>query len=947
MLTATQAKSIEGTSRYFDTVLTQGDYYTGTEINGTWNGKGAEILGLGQGSKVTKEQFKALLAGKHPITGKQLAQRLRKDRRPGFDLTWSIPKSASLAWAINGDEEILSALREAVHETMTKDVEPLLCRRVRDGKNVATQRRVKTGNLVYADFLHRTSRPVDGEADPHLHIHAFVMNQTTHEKKHYAAEPEEIFRERASLQAKFEARLARRLKALGYNIEKVAFAQSGRMKQGWEIKGIERTTIEKFSRRTAQVEAEAQAKGITDAEAKAKLGSKTREKKDQGASVEQLRRQWQSRLTAEERKAFANLRSKPMEEGVDEAALVEESVRFAVDHHLYRQSTAEKHMIVGKALEHGLTITPEQVEQALQGSDVIHRSQDVRGAERNYITTREVLEAEERMIAFARDGRGTRMTIARGEHQFARDWLNQQQKDAVLHVLNSRDTVAAVTGAAGTGKTSLTQEAAESIEANGKKLFMFAPSTGAREVLEHKGFVNAQTVEHLLRNKKLHAELKDSVIWCDEAGLLDVRSMNGIFAIAKAQNARVVLSGDSRQHSSPRRGEAMRLLEKEAGLNVARVEQVQRQKGEYRRAVELISLGHEVIDAKTGLTGMVAGFDLLDRAGKIKEISGEERHAVLADSYLKAAVGKRSTLVVAPTHAEGQAVTAHIRDALRKAGAIGTDAREIMQLRSLNLSEAQKREKATYDQRDLIVQFHQNVKGGFKRGERYRVATDQNGAKELVPLAGGSAKPIPLEAADRFEIYREGTVGFAVGDKVRFSLGGQATDGKRKISNGRIDEVKGFDGDGNLVLKSGMTVSRHYGHLDLGYVITSHASQGKDCDLAMAAIGSQSLPAVNAKQFYVTVSRGRLDSAIYVDDKRAVRRAIQNAGEQLSATELVQEPGARARNVAVDQTRSHRAFLGRVRAWWQRHIPRKQVSLDRPRQASLGLSSGPEFSPGF
>ena len=121
--------------------------------------------------------------------------------------------------------------------------------------------------------------------------------------------------------------------------------------------------------------------------------------------------------------------------------------------------------------------------------------------------------------------------------------------------------------------------------------------------MQEKVFETAQTVEHLLRNEKLHPELKGQVLWVDEAGLLDVRSMNGIFEIAKAQNCRIVLSGDTRQHSSPRRGEAMRLLESEAGLSGARVQEVQRQQGRYKRAVELISLGNEVVDERTGLTG--------------------------------------------------------------------------------------------------------------------------------------------------------------------------------------------------------------------------------------------------------------------------------------------------------------------------------------------------------
>lgn len=134
-----------------------------------------------------------------------------------------------------------------------------------------------------------------------------------------------------------------------------------------------------------------------------------------------------------------------------------------------------------------------------------------------------------------------------------------------------------------------------------------------------------------MRNTKAQAEIRDQVIWIDEAGLLDVRSMLGVFDIAKEQNARVVLSGDTRQHSSPGRGEAMRLLEKESGINIARVEAIQRQEGEYRDAVAMFSRGHEVIDERSGKTALVEGFDMLDAMGKIKELPHEDRHAVLAE----------------------------------------------------------------------------------------------------------------------------------------------------------------------------------------------------------------------------------------------------------------------------------------------------------------------------
>lgn len=957
MLIATQGKNALATRQYFETVLSRGDYYLGQEVPGHWHGLGAEVLGLGIGSQVTREQFAALLAGRHPITGAALAQRMRKDRRPGVDLTFSVPKSVSLAWAINADERIVELLREAVRETMSNDVEPLMMRRVRQGDKAFTKERSQTGQLVYADFLHKTSRPVEGKADPHLHIHAFVINWTQQNGIHYAGEFEEIIRQRPSLQAKFESRLARKLQTeLGYGVEKVEYQQSGRTKSGWEIRGIERSTIEKFSRRTEQVESHAREQGITDAAEKSRLGKKTREKKDKGTSISELRQEWQSRLTEQERKTFPNLGKFSSQEGRTEDERAIAALKFALDHHLFRQSTVERHQVVGTALEQAVTLSPELIEKTLDQLPIIRRQREIEGAKREFVTTREVLNSERALISYARDGRGTRKALGK-EHEFARSWLNDQQKSAVLHVLNSRDAVTAVTGGAGTGKTSLMLEAAEAIRCHGKEVFVFAPSTGAREVLQEKGFKQAQTVEHLLRNDKLQSEVRNAVIWVDEAGLLDVRSMRAIFEVAKTQNARVVLSGDTRQHASPRRGEALRLLEKEAGLNVARVETIQRQKGRYQEAVQLISRGNEIVDARTGKTGLVAGFDLLDKLGKIKEVSSEKRFDLLAEKYLSASVQDKPTLVIAPTHAEASVVTEKIREGLRTKNLLTRDEYSFKQLRSLNLTEAEKGQAASYAGReDLIIQFHQNTQGGFKRGERYRVERVQGDQVRLSSIDGQHAKSLPLAMAHQFEAYRETTLRVSIGDKVRFSLGGAAADGKRRISNGRLDEVRSIDPQGNLVLKSGMTVSKDYGHVDLGYVITSHASQGKDRAVAIAAMGSESLPAINARQFYVTVSRGSEDVAIYVDDKAKIRQAIARSGEQLSATELVatrsDEATSKQSHEATWQREVRRGqslfrdFHGRL-AGWCRSLGERVFGGERQASPTLGRGLGMGATPGI
>ncbi|MEO1618710.1 MAG: AAA family ATPase, partial [Planctomycetota bacterium] len=457
--------------------------------------------------------------------------------------------------------------------------------------------------------------------------------------------------------------------------------------------------------------------------------------------------------------------------------------------------------------------------------------------------------------------------------------------------------------------------------------------------------------------------------WIDEAGLLDVRSINAIFEIAKEQDARVILSGDTRQHASPRRGEAMRLLEREAGLHVAKVEAIQRQKGQYRGAVELISKGHEIVDERTGKSGLLAGFDRLDEMGKIKEVGEEERLELLAEAYLGSIENKKSSLVVAPTHAEANAVTEKIRTSLKETGRLTGDERSFQQLRSLNLTDAEKREAMTYaDQKGSVIQFHQNAKGGFKKGDRFRIAGAAGNQVRVSAMDGSGSRQLPLDVSNRFDIYQEQELKLCVGDKVRFSLGGKAMDGNKRISNGRMDEITGFDKTGNPVLERGTVIDKDYGHLGLGYVVTSHASQGKDRHVAIAAMSSQSLPAINAKQFYVTVSRGSEDVMLFVDDKSRIRRAIERSGEQMAATELVK---ARPDNRECDTTTDRgnevfrqgqqlvRSFRDRVVNWWinrnEAHHQNEHVGRHREAQAGRDLSKdftrslgrGPELGGSF
>ncbi|MFX8008201.1 relaxase domain-containing protein, partial [Acinetobacter baumannii] len=82
---------------------------------GVWGGEGARALGLE--GQVERDQFEAILNGRLP-DGEMVGQ--VEGRRLGLDLTFSMPKSASILALVSGDKRILDAHLAAVKSTMTQ-----------------------------------------------------------------------------------------------------------------------------------------------------------------------------------------------------------------------------------------------------------------------------------------------------------------------------------------------------------------------------------------------------------------------------------------------------------------------------------------------------------------------------------------------------------------------------------------------------------------------------------------------------------------------------------------------------------------------------------------------------------------------------------------------------------------------------------------------------------
>jgi conjugative relaxase-like TrwC/TraI family protein len=889
MIFVNHSRSAKDAQDYFTKHLAPGDYYSkdAAEMKGVWHGRGAQMLGLA--GEVNKEEFFKLCQNLNPQTGEQLTARMKDDRRVLTDFTFDAPKSVTLACELGGeggrgDGRVLEAFRESVRETMA-EMEGATLTRVRQ-KGSDSDR--VTGNMIWAEHVHRTTRPVTDEkgatVDPQLHCHATVFNATFDdvEGRWKAIQLGDIVRDKGYYQAAFHSRLAAKLKDLGYGIEKDG--------NSFRLAGIDRSTVEKFSRRSAVIDAEAERLGIDNAKAKGELGRRTREKKSrEPQTMADLRGEWDSRLTPQERLAIRTAGG-GWSKG-DDAITPAQAKEYALEHSFQNASAVSEKRLKAEALTYAVgSITPASVADITQHPEVIAETR----AGQVMTTTKTVLRDEVAMLQFAKDGQRKFKPFVNAATmpKDALAGLSDEQRKAALQVLTSRDTVTGVVGKAGTGKTRMMRATIDALHGeSGQKVFVFAPSSQAsRGVLKKEGFKDAETLEMLLKNEKLQERTQGQVLWIDEAGLVSSRDMRRLMDLAKRNGNRVILSGDYTQHSSVEAGDAFRLVEKEAGVRLARLTEIRRQtEPGYRKAVEAIAGG----------TGKAAqkGFDSLDKMGCIVEVSGEERHAMLVGDYLKAAEDGKTALIIAPTHAEGQRLTEELRATLKERGALGKEHRFIAR-KSTGWTDAQKGDLRNYEP-GMVVEFHQNAKG-FTRGDRAVVAEGEDGL--LLQKEDGTRGALPLTQAKRFEVYRTRELGIAKGDRIRITRNGEAkVEGQTKgtrLNNGDIFTVEGFTKEGDIRLEKGRLLPKDWGHLSLGYVDTSYASQGKTVDRVFIATGNESLPAVGRQQWYVSASRGREMAKVYVEDKREVRGAIARAGERLSAVELTKtklRPSWRAR----------------------------------------------------
>jgi hypothetical protein len=308
-------------------------------------------------------------------------------------------------------------------------------------------------------------------------------------------------------------------------------------------------------------------------------------------------------------------------------------------------------------------------------------------------------------------------------------------------------------------------------------------------------------------------------------------------------------------------------------------------------------------------------------------------------------------------------VTDIVRAGMKARRALAAQDWGAQRLRNLNWTVAARRHAAFYSEEGLVIEFTQNAKG-FARGTRLPVAGFDKEGHVLGRAQDGSKVRLPLDQAERFQVYKLVDLDLAVGEEIRFTRNGSGVNGERLV-NGEGGRIKAFE-DGHICLEDGTLVPGGFGHLEYGYVTTSHKAQGRTADAVFIA-ENPDLGAASPEQLYVSASRARETVRIYTPDKDALLDAVSRERPAISATALagkIAKDEAEARIARerhahiVDAERKHRDWQrreelaslwpqGRLRRIWTRERCRGRKMAASLRQAwSTALGAVSSLLPG-
>lgn len=558
------------------------DYYlTDDQPAGIWIGRGAIALGIS--GREVGEDYHSIMRGFSPNGKTALCSVPGESHQPGWDLTFSAPKSVSIVWAA-ADHSLREKISDAQLVAVKRAISFLENHAAFTRREHAGQRRERVDGLVAATFEHETSR----DLDPQLHTHALVANVAPRSDGSWGTIiSRDLYLWQKAAGATYRAELAYQINLLGLAVEPDG--------ESFCLPCIPDTISHYFSKRAhaiteslTQTSATSSASSIGD---RAKLVTRrTKQRVERSALLER----WQSELdgfglTAKyiESQSGHRLAGKPVVEPLffkDIYAALTERVAVFRAQDLYQ-------LIAEKLQCSCLPATDIQnfSESLLVDDELIPIGIDEKHSQ--LFTTRQMLRVEQELVAlatdlFARNELKLTEAVVQAAITFQEkgcDYaLSQEQRVALLDVCCKGD-IGILQGSAGAGKSSAMAVLRHAYQSSGHRVVGATIAKRAADNLQEESGIPSFTVAKLLTDyerKRNHFSTAD-VLVIDEAGQIGTRQLHKLLHLAVENNVKVILVGEDKQLDAIEHGGCLRYLSRR--LNCSRIETIKRQRESWAR----------------------------------------------------------------------------------------------------------------------------------------------------------------------------------------------------------------------------------------------------------------------------------------------------------------------------------------------------------------------------
>ena len=655
--------SAKAAAHYYHEVSS--DYYAKDDTekhNGQWVGSGASQQGL-EGT-VSQEQLQLALSGY--FGGQHVQNAGKPDRQIGWDLTYSAPKSVSLAWAFGDKEQrakIEQAIQKAVGEAYKYIESHITTRRGSMGKIK------EEAHTIAASYLHRTSRA----NDPQLHTHVVVSNFCFREDGTVGTiESKAIYEHKMAAGALFQTELACEMRKLGLEIE-------NDKKGTFRLKEVDKQLEKLFSKRETQISKVVTERGITTYAGKQKMVVATRPDKI-AYSLTERKEFWHNEAKAAGLSTQIKYSREPLTpEKIDNKTIVNSiSAKMVQGNSVFKKKDVIRNIAAGNVGKVNTERTKQIFKEAQQQEKIIAIGTDKFG--NTVYSTPEMIDLEKGMLK--------RIENMADKHRYdvdikqaieRRPPLTQEQRIAIESACG-KGSIAVVQGRAGTGKTTMLSAVKEAYEKEGWKVQGICFTGQAAQTLEQATGIKSQTIaswqsqqdpeNEFNQDKKIDSK---TVLVLDEAGMIGSRPMSEILEKADSANAKVILVGDERQLQPIEAGGALKAVDQKlAQVNPeasSRMEDIKRQHEEWMRET--------VKQAAQGNTK--EALKELDKHGKIEIYnSPQEARTKLVNDYIKENANHQKDGIILTNHkADAAKINQEVREKLQENGKIKEDKLEV------------------------------------------------------------------------------------------------------------------------------------------------------------------------------------------------------------------------------------------------------------------------------